>query len=219
MGHDVAASPSVRRRCHGQTSGPCQGSLDAIQSGKVRRSDLSGSQIATLHQSSDKSVKILANEVLAAPPGKRDDVVKTFAAALDLKPDPNQGHQIYLAKCSSCHRLAREGNALGPDLETVKNTGKEKMLTNILDPNREVAPNYTAYIIETRDGDSQVGVIASETTSSVTLRMALGMEVTIPRSDIKSMRSAGLSMMPEGLEEGLKPQDLANLMEYVITAK
>ena len=69
------------------------------------------------------------------------------------------------------------------------------------------------------DGDSQVGIIASETASSVTLRMALGMEVTIPRSDIKALRSAGLSMMPEGLEEGLKAQDFANLMEYVITAK
>jgi putative heme-binding domain-containing protein len=192
--------------------------LQAIQSGKVRRSDLSGSQIATLHQSSDKSVKALAAKVLVAATGKREDVVKAFAAALDLKADPNQGHQIYLAKCSTCHRLAGQGNALGPDLETVKNTGKEKMLTNILDPNREVAPNYTAYIIETRDGDSQVGIIASETASSVTLRMALGMEVTIPRSDIKSLRTAGLSMMPEGLEDGLKPQDLANLMDYVIIA-
>jgi putative heme-binding domain-containing protein len=45
--------------------------------------------------------------------------------------------------------------------------------------------------------------------------MAAGTEVTIPRPEIKSMRSAGLSMMPEGLEEGLKPQDLADLLEYI----
>ncbi len=101
----------------------------------------------------------------------------------------------------------------------MKNTGKEKMLTNILDPNREVAPNYTAYVIETKDGDSQIGIIASETASSVTLRMALGMEVVLPRDTIKSMRSAGLSMMPEGVEEGMKAQDLADLIEFVITAK
>lgn len=194
--------------------------LEAIQSGKVRRGDLSGSQAAALRQSSDKGVKELAAKVLTAPAGKRDDVVKAFAAAaVELKGDPKHGHEIYLAKCSSCHRLAGEGNALGPDLETVKNTGKEKMLTNILDPNREVAPNYTAYVVETRDGDSQVGVIASETAASVTLRMALGMEVVLGRDSIKSMRSAGLSMMPEGLEEGMKAQDLADLMEYVVVAK
>jgi putative heme-binding domain-containing protein len=192
--------------------------LEAIEAGKVRRGDLSGSQMAALRPSSDKGVKELAAKVLTAPAGKRDDVVKAFAAALDLKGDAKHGHEIYLAKCSSCHRLAGEGSALGPDLETVKNTGKEKMLTNILDPNREVAPNYTAYIVETKDGDSQVGVIASETASSVTLRMALGMEVVLGRDEIKSMRSAGLSMMPEGLEEGMKAQDLADLMDYVITA-
>jgi putative heme-binding domain-containing protein len=193
--------------------------LDAIAAGKVRRGDLSGSQAAALRQSLDKGVKELAAKVLTAPAGKREDVVKAFASAVELKGDPKHGHEIYLAKCSSCHRLAGEGNALGPDLETVKNTGKEKMLTNILDPNREVAPNYVAYIVETKDGDSQVGVIASETASSVTLRMALGMEVVLARDEIKSMRSAGLSMMPEGLEEGMKAQDLADLMEWVIVAK
>ena len=35
--------------------------------------------------------------------------------------------------------------------ETVKNTGREKLLTSILDPNREVAPQFTAYVVETTD--------------------------------------------------------------------
>jgi putative heme-binding domain-containing protein len=190
--------------------------LEAIAAGTIRRADLSGSQASALRQSADKSVKALAAKVLAAPAGKREDVVKRFASAIDLKADPRHGHEIYLAKCASCHRLGGEGNALGPDLETVKNSGKDKLLTNILDPNREVAPNYTAYVVETKDGDSQVGIIASETASGVTLRMAYGMEVAVPRDTIKSMRSAGLSMMPEGLEEGMKGQDLADLMEYVM---
>jgi hypothetical protein len=30
------------------------------------------------------------------------------------------------------------------------------------------------------------------------------------------MRSTGLSMMPEGLEQGMKPQDLADLMAFVM---
>jgi len=193
--------------------------LEAVAAGTIRRGDLSGSQGSALRQSGDKAVKALAGKLLAAPTGRRDDVVKAFAPALDLKGDPKHGHAIYLAKCSSCHRLGTEGSALGPDLVTVKNTGKEKMLTNILDPNREVAPNYTAYVVETKDGDSQVGILATETAAAVTLRMSFGIEVAIPRADIQSMHSAGLSMMPEGLEEGLKPQDLADLLEFVTTAK
>ena len=121
--------------------------------------------------------------------------------------------------CASCHRLGGNGYALGPDLVTVKNTGKEKMLVNILDPNREVAPNYLAFEIETKDGESAVGMIASESTSSITVRQAFGKENVILRSDMKSRRSLGQSLMPEGLEQGLTPQDFANLLEYISTAE
>jgi putative membrane-bound dehydrogenase-like protein len=193
--------------------------LEAIRAGKIARADLSGSQSAALRQSTDKAVKQLAAKVLTVPTGRRDEVVKAFQPALTLPGDARRGHATYLAKCASCHRLANEGAALGPDLETVKNTGREKLLTNILDPNREVAPQYTAYVVETTDGDSQIGVIAAETASTVTLKMAAGAQLMIPRADIKSLRSANLSMMPEGLEEGLKSQDLADLMEYIITGK
>ena len=53
----------------------------------------------------------------------------------------------------------------------------------------------------------------------VTLRMAAGMQVTLERNAIKSMKTAGLSMMPEGLEEGTKAQDLADVMEFIMSAK
>jgi len=193
--------------------------LEAIQTGKIRPSDLSGSQASALRQSPDKTVKELAAKLLIPPAGKRADVVKSFATAIDLKGDTKHGHEIYQAKCASCHRIGTEGSPLGPDLQTVKNAGKEKLLTNILDPNREVAPNYTAYLIETREGDSQIGIIASESAATVTLRMANGIEAVLPRTTIKSMSSAGLSMMPEGLEEGMKPQDLADLLEFVMQGK
>jgi putative heme-binding domain-containing protein len=49
--------------------------------------------------------------------------------------------------------------------------------------------------------------------------MAAGMQLTLDRSNIKSMKTAGLSMMPEGLEEGIKPQDLADLMEFIMSGK
>jgi putative heme-binding domain-containing protein len=190
--------------------------LEAIEAGKIRPSELSSSQAAPLRGSLDKSVKALANRLLAAPAGKRDDVIKNFTPALDLQGDAKHGHEIYLAKCASCHRKAGEGNALGPDLESVKNAGKEKLLANILDPNREVAPNYTAYVVDTDDGDSQVGLIATESAAAVTLRMANGIETVLSRKAIKGMRSTGLSMMPEGLEQGMKPQDLADLMAFVM---
>jgi putative heme-binding domain-containing protein len=101
---------------------------------------------------------------------------------------------------------------------TVKNTGKEKLLVNIVDPNREVRPDFISYVVETKDGESLVGLVANETSTTVTVRQAYGKEDIVPRAQIRKMRSQGQSLMPEGLEAGLTPQDLANLLEYIETA-
>src|SRR5207248_394597 len=138
--------------------------------------------------------------------------VDQFMPALNLKGDRVHGKKVYEERCISCHRLDGEGFALGPDLVTVKNTGKEKILVNILDPNREVRPDYVSYLVETKDDESQIGLIVNETATSVMLRQPYGKESAINRADIKKMQSQGQSMMPEGLEAGMSPQDLADLI-------
>ena len=124
--------------------------------------------------------------------------------------------KTFEARCATCHKLGSEGHALGPDLATVKNAGKEKLLTNILDPNREVNPNYLSYLIETKGGESFSGIIVNESGNSVTLRMAGGTESVVARANLASMQSQGKSLMPEGLEEGLSQQDMADLLEFIV---
>ena len=85
----------------------------------------------------------------------------------------------------------------------------------ILDPNRAVEPQYINYLAETKDGDTISGVMAAETGNSVTLRIPEGIEQTILRANLKQLRSTGLSLMPEGLETGMSPQDLADLIAFV----
>jgi putative heme-binding domain-containing protein len=104
-------------------------------------------------------------------------------------------------------------------LATVKSNGKEKLLVNILDPNREVPPQYVSYDLETKDGDSFIGLIVNESSDSLTVRQAYGKEEVIPRRRIASMRSQSQSLMPEGLEAGLSEQDLANLLHYIASAE
>jgi putative membrane-bound dehydrogenase-like protein len=193
--------------------------LQAIQGGTLQASDLTTSQTKFLQKHSDKAVRELALKVIPDAGKKRQQVIDAYQSALQLTGDPAKGKEVYTKLCLSCHRLGGDGFALGPDLVTVKNTGKEKMLVNILDPNREVAPQYLAFEVETKDGESQVGIIANETTASLTMRQAFGKETVIMRSDMKSRRSLGQSLMPEGLEQGLTPQDVANLLEYIITAE
>jgi len=193
--------------------------LKAIEAGTIRATDLTTPQTKFVRGHSDKSVRELAAKVLSAQQAStRQQAVDSFLPAIDLKGDAVHGKKIYQDRCISCHRLGGEGHALGPDLVTVKNSGKEKMLVNILDPNREVRPDYMSYVVETKDDESYIGLVANETATSVTIRQAYGKENIINRSNIKKMQSQGQSLMPEGLEAGLKPQDLADLIEYIETA-
>jgi putative heme-binding domain-containing protein len=192
--------------------------LAVIEKGAVQPEELSIAQQAQLRSHRDAAIREQAVKVLGRPPTpERQSVIEAFQPALSLKGDASNGRKIFQARCATCHKLGSDGHTLGPDLATVKSGGKEKLLVAILDPNREVAPNFLGYAIETKDGESLSGVLASENANSVTLRMAGGVESVIARANIASLQSQGRSLMPEGLEEGLKPQDMADLLEFIVT--
>jgi putative heme-binding domain-containing protein len=193
--------------------------IQALEDGVIKPHDLSAAQSKRLRSQKDPELRTRADKLLAQSfVPKRDEAVKQFQSATQLKGNAVQGKQIYTERCISCHRAEGEGFALGPDIVTVKTTGREKLLVNILDPNREVPPQFLSYAIDTKDGESYTGLVVNESPNSVTLRMAFGQETTIPRGNIAKMASSGQSLMPEGLEAGLTPQDLANLLEFIIMA-
>ncbi|NOS69660.1 MAG: c-type cytochrome [Verrucomicrobia bacterium] len=193
--------------------------LQAIEAGTIRASVLDSTQTKLLSTYRDPKVRQLALKVLAAQPASpRKEIINTFTPALSLAGDAAAGKKIYAERCVSCHRSSGEGFALGPDFVTVKTTGKEKLLTNIIDPNAEVRPEFVSYVVETKDDQSLLGLVVNETSSNVTLRQAYGKQDVIPRSNITKMQSQGQSVMPEGLEAGLTPQAMADLLEYISTA-
>jgi putative heme-binding domain-containing protein len=192
------------------------GLLTAIEHGVVERRDLSLLQTVALRQHSDGALQQRAIKVLGAASGaRRDEVVQRFLPALELRGDSRRGQALFEQRCQSCHRLGRVGFEVGPDLAGARNGGKEKLLTNILDPNREVPPNYFAYLVETKEGDSYNGILVNETAGSVTVRQPLGLEVSVARSQMAKMQASRVSLMPEGLEEGLSNQDLADLVDFI----
>jgi putative heme-binding domain-containing protein len=191
--------------------------LDAVGTGQVKRAELSAAQVEFLRTHLSPAIREQAARVLAPVRATdRREIVKAFESALNLKGDVRKGAPLFEARCRTCHQLRGRGQALGPDLATVANAGKEKILVNILDPNREVNSNYFAYSVETRDGESLVGLLVNESANSVTVRMAGGTESVVPRANIASMQSQGRSLMPEGLEEGLSAQDMADLLEFIL---
>ena len=129
--------------------------------------------------------------------------------------DADRGGEHFQALCAQCHHFRGEGYQVGPDLGMAFTKGKEDLLTSILDPNAAMAPEYANYLVETSRGVLLNGIIAGETASSVTLARANGETDTILRSEIRDIRTEGLSLMPDGLEQGLGAADLADLLGYL----
>jgi putative heme-binding domain-containing protein len=117
--------------------------------------------------------------------------------------------------CAACHRYSGRGVDIGPNLETVRGWDREKLLLNILDPNREVAGNYIAYVIDLKDGSSVSGMISEENAASITLKRIGAPEETILRLNIAKITSSAVSLMPDGLESTVPPQDMADLLAYL----
>ena len=91
----------------------------------------------------------------------------------------------------ACHKANNLGVDVAPPLVTVKTKGREGIFTAILDPNKEVAPQYIAYTVNTKDGQTLAGIITNDNANSMTLKMMGGAEVNIPRSNIKGSSAAG----------------------------
>ena len=189
--------------------------LDAMEKGGMNPEVLNASQTAQLRSHKDKSIASRAGKLFPDPSKSREEALANFQPALQTPGNAAKGHAIYQTRCAPCHRSGKEGNPVGPDLVTMKTMGRDKLLVNILDPNREVAPQFIAYNVEKKDGESLLAVIASETGTTVTLRMPSGLETTLQRTDIAGMHSGGQSLMPEGLETGLQFPDMADLLAFI----
>jgi putative heme-binding domain-containing protein len=145
----------------------------------------------------------------------RQGIYQKFAAAATTRGDAVKGKAIFQERCSTCHQLKGIGVAVGPDLQAVKTNSREVILSNIIDPSREIAPKYQAYEAELNNGDSVSGFISSENQASITLKNAANIENVIKRTDLKRLKPTQESIMPAGLEQGLDVQSMASLLEFI----
>ena len=190
--------------------------LDAVENNELDPGQLDHGWLRLVASSASAPLRQRAKSLLELhQTDRRSDVIESYREALDLGGDTVRGGQVFKKICATCHQLERIGNEIGPNLAAMRNRGEEAMLIGLLDPNREVNPQYLNYAVITRDGRQFAGILATETATSVTLRRADGKTDTLLRIDIDEIRSSGLSLMPEGLEKELDKQAVADLFEYI----
>ena len=194
--------------------------LDAVEAKKVAASEFTLAQVQQLHAHPNAAVRTRSAAVFKrTTDADRAKVVKDYLPALDLKGDAMKGKGVFQKSCAACHKLDGVGSDVGANLlAALPNKSGEDLLIAVFDPNREVDPRYVSYQVVTADERVLTGIVAAETPTSITLRRADGKEDVILRSNIATLRSTSLSLMPVGLEKELTPQDVADLFAYLRTA-
>jgi putative heme-binding domain-containing protein len=193
--------------------------LQAVEAQTVSASDLPEAAASLLRASRNETVSARAAKLLPKPSTEtRDEVLSRFEPALQLAGKPAHGRELFIQRCATCHKFRGEGQAFGPDLESVVGGGKPKLLAHMVDPNREVAPQFAAYLAELKDGTMLSGIVSSDTPAQVVIREPLGKETKLSRVQLTRLQTTGRSPMPEGLEAGLSAQDVADLLDYLTTS-
>jgi putative membrane-bound dehydrogenase-like protein len=194
--------------------------LAAVETGQLSTGDLDPLKLKLLaeHRNADirkRAAKLLASSQLS----RRGDVVEGYRGVLEMKGDAARGKQVFAKTCAACHKVQGVGTDIGPNLAAMKARGSEAILLNVLDPNREVNPQYLNYAVLMTDGRQLTGLIAAETATSITLKRADNATDTVLRIDIDQLKSTGMSLMPEGMEKQIDPPAMADLLEFLRVAE
>lgn len=192
--------------------------LDAIEAKRVSPAQLEAARRDQLRNHRNAEIRQRAVALFAnVGSSDRRKVVEDFRGVIEMHGDAARGKPLFQKHCAVCHKLDGEGHEVGPDLRAVLgNKTREALLTDVLDPNREVDPRYVNYQVTTTSGRVLTGLLAAETPASVTLRRAENAEDTVLRSQIESLQATGQSLMPDELEKQVSKQDLADVIEFLL---
>lgn len=126
------------------------------------------------------------------------------------------GAAVFQRACAACHRLADKGGKVGPQLDGVGNRGMERLLEDILDPNRNVDASFRAVVVAKKDGQVLTGLKLREEGTVWVLGDVQGKEIRVPLDEIEESRQTNLSPMPSNFSEQLSEADLRALMAFLL---
>lgn len=140
--------------------------------------------------------------------------------SLSASGDIERGRALFNTKatCVVCHRVGDSGGLIGPDLTTIgRIRTRRDLIESIAFPSSTFAREYETRLITMRDGAQHAGRIARETEDTVYLLNAANQETPLPREQMAKIEISPVSLMPPGLERLLTPQELSDLLAYLLS--
>ncbi len=153
---------------------------------------------------------------------KLNDLAPALDAGIKGGRDFDRGRKLFAAaKCFGCHRYDNEGGAHGPDLSGIAGRFSARdLLESVIDPNKEISDQYASVEIRTLDDRVIVGRIVNLNDNEVMVNTNMldpGSTIKVNRNNIDSMKTSKVSMMPAGLLDTFKEDEVLDLMAYMLS--
>jgi putative heme-binding domain-containing protein len=195
--------------------------LDAIEKKAIPRADVPVTTARQIQALNDKALstrleavwgKITpASKERAALMKKWKDVLTEPAVA---KANPAAGRAVFTKHCAACHKMFGEGGTVGPELTGSQRANLDYVLENVIDPSAVVPGEFRMVNFTMADERLVSGIILRETKDAVTVRTT-NETVVLPTADIATRKPTNLSIMPDGLFEAMKPDEVRDLVGYL----
>jgi len=138
---------------------------------------------------------------------------KGFAAA---KPNPTRGAELFTKTCAGCHKIDGKGQKVGPELDAVWTRGVDRLLEDVLDPNRNVDQAFRATLIKTNDDRVISGLVLREEGQLLVVQEAADKETKVALKDIAQRVLSQLSPMPGNVVDALPEADFYDLISFLL---
>jgi len=201
--------------------------LDAVDGGQMAPADVPRATVSALQKSvgREHASRIARHwgTINQTPETKRRRLTE-LAAVLDENPGhAASGREVFGLLCGQCHALHGEGKSLGPDLTGIDRGDRDGLLHAIVDPSASVLPDYMAFelVLKARPGESErtlIGFIQDETANGLIMIDAAGTRTAVATTEIAKLTALPISLMPEGLVDGLSAAQVRDLFAWLQSA-
>jgi putative heme-binding domain-containing protein len=159
-----------------------------------------------------------------APARKASSKEEYRSHALKSGGDALRGKAVFFDEqrtaCSRCHGVTGKVGLAGPDLFAIGDkAGRREIIDSVLAPSATIAVGFSTTTVQTKSGEEFSGIIKQITAAGIELTGADAKPIRIANADIRAQRTSEVSLMPEGLEAGLTPQEFTDLIEYLVSLK
>ncbi|MEY4385181.1 MAG: hypothetical protein RLY20_464 [Verrucomicrobiota bacterium] len=190
--------------------------MTAIEERRIPADALNTTQISFLRSHPD--VNIAARAIRLYGRSDTAGLAAQYEPALQLKGSAFRGRELFNARCANCHQFRGEGGTFAPELDGRTSRERERLLQDIVEPDRNIAPEYQVSVVQKRNSELVVGLLSKSGPDVLVVRQP-GSQIFIPRTQAQDTLPQNWSLMPASAAAGLSLSDMADLLAFLTSGR